>query len=78
MAKFTYRPASSPDDPIYTGRFVISSHGLSQKYEQSKKSSPAAAAGPEEATSLTAEQKYPDLQNLPFDPAVEALKKLKD
>ena len=77
MAKFTYRPAS-PDDPIYDGRFVISFHNLSQKYEQRKKSSPTATAEPEAEASSTPEQRYPDLQNLPFDPAVEFLKKLKD
>ena len=77
MVKFTYRPAS-PDDPIYDGRFVISFHNFSQKYEQSKRSSPTTAVGPEAETSSIPEQLYPDLQNLPFDPATEALKKLKD
>ena len=73
MVKVIYRPAS-PDDPIYDGRFVISFHNFSQKYEQRKKSSPTAAAEPEAATSSTPEQRYPDLQNLPFDPAEEFLK----
>ena len=78
MVKVIYKPADSPDDPIYDGRFVISFHNFSQKYEQSKKNSQTAAAEPEAGTSSTPEQRYPDLQNLPFDPAVEFLKKLKD
>jgi hypothetical protein len=58
MAKGTYRPADSPDDPIYTGKYVISSH------DRKPKDKP--------------QEQFPDLQDLPFDPAVEFLKKLKD
>jgi hypothetical protein len=60
MAKFTYRPADSPDDPIYNGRVVVCSH---QRKPQDK---------------ATPQERFPDLQNLPFDPAVEFLKKLND
>jgi hypothetical protein len=60
MAEGTYLPADSPDDPIYTGRFVVSSHNRKPPQE-----TPAEKATPEE--------RYPDLQNLPIDPAEAAL-----
>jgi len=58
MVKFTYRPVEGPDDPIFDGRIVISSH------KRKPKDKP--------------QERFPDLQNLPFDPAEEFLKKLKD
>ena len=59
MAKVIYRPADSPDDAIYDGRFVISFHD---------RKLPSDVASPQE--------RFPDLQDLPFDPAVEFLKRL--
>ena len=65
MARVTFRFADSPDDPIYDGRVVISSHNW-----RSLKIKPTGKAAPEE--------RYPDLQNLPVDPmevANETLRK---
>ena len=77
MAKGTWKLADSPDDPIYSGGFVISSHNLPQGYAQLKKSSPIGTDGQTQEAHVRPEEQYPDLQNLPFDPAEEFLKKLK-
>ncbi len=40
MAKVTWRLANSPDDPIYSGKYVISSHNSPQGYRRLKANSP--------------------------------------
>ena len=44
MAKVTWRLANSPDDPIYSGKYVISSHNSPQGYRRLKMNSPTATA----------------------------------
>jgi len=68
--KVTYRWADSPDDPIYNGKFVISSPKSGPQSRRLKKSSPTDTDGPKEPISDTADRVL-DLQNLPFDPALE-------
>ena len=63
MAKGKWRMAG-PDDPIFDGRIIISSHN------RPRPKNPTDEAPPE--------QRYPDLQNLPVDPmevSKETLKK---
>jgi hypothetical protein len=45
MAKGTWTLASSPDDPIYNGKYVISSHNSPQGYRRLKTNSPTATTG---------------------------------
>jgi hypothetical protein len=73
MAKVTYRLADSPDDPIYSGGFMISSH---HRKPVPKKKSPSDTAGNDGGTAQGSEEVYLDLQNLPFDPATEFLRSL--
>ena len=62
MAKGTYKPADSPDDPIYNGGFVISFHQRRTRPDEE----------------LSPEERFPDLQNLPVDPAEEFLQELRE
>jgi hypothetical protein len=63
--------ADSADDPIYNSGFVISSNTFDHGLKQSNKSSQTDTDGLETTPSNSV---LPDLQNLPFDPAEEALK----
>ena len=44
MAKVIWRLANSPDDPIYGGKYMISSHNSPQGYRRLKMNSPTATA----------------------------------
>ena len=61
MAKIIWKMAG-PDDPIYNGQYIISSHNLP-------------ADDPDDPVQPW--EVYPDLQNLPVDPAEMALKEIK-
>ena len=45
MAKVTWTLASSPDDPIFNGKYVISSHNSPQGYRRLKTNSPTTTTG---------------------------------
>ena len=75
MVKITFTWADSPDDPIYNGKFVISSPKSGQGSVPSKKRSRTDAVDAEEPVSDTFDGVL-DLQNLPFDPEEEFLKEV--
>jgi hypothetical protein len=75
MAKFTHRFADSPDDPIFTERFVISSSKSNRGSKQSTKNLPTSTAGSTGEAILVTPEKCPDLQNLPLDIAEEVRKR---
>jgi hypothetical protein len=63
MAKSTYKLADSPDEPIYNGRFVISSANFNPESKRSKTDSSPATDKSNTTTSFTPEERSALEQN---------------